>query len=338
MITVILYTRDDCHLCEQARLALNSLKNEIPHEVVLIDVDSNQELRQAYGFEVPVIEVGPYKLRAPITDQELRITLMAAQDRKNQLNSVGDPIYQDQVQRGQTWTSADTIAYWLSNHYLTLFNAIVLVYLGLPFLAPVLMKAGVNAPAALIYRIYSTMCHQFSFRSFFLFGEQVVYPREMAGVSGLLTFAEATGMGEGSTGQELLAARTFVGNDLIGYKIALCERDVAIWAGLLLFGVVFAMTGRRLPPLSLLLWVLIGIIPIGIDGVSQLLSQPPLSFYDYRESSPFLRVLTGGLFGIATAWFGYPMTEQAMAETRTIMATKLLRLRGSGSARRPTPG
>jgi len=327
MINVTLYSRTDCHLCEQAQADLVALQTEIPHNLTVIDVDSNPDLRRAYGVEVPVVEVGPYKLRAPFDLQELRITLMAAQDRREQLDSLGDAAYKQTVQNSQSWSSADGIAYWLSNHYLALFNFFVLIYLGLPVLAPVLMKAGLEAPAWVIYRVYSTMCHQLAFRSFFLFGEQLDYPRAVAGVKGLLTFAQATGLGEGTTAQELIAARTFVGNEVIGYKVALCERDVSIWGGLLLFGVIYSLTGRRLPALPWYLWLVIGIIPIGIDGVSQLLSQPPFNFYVFRESTPLLRVLTGGLFGVATAWFGYPMTEEAMAETRRIMATKRLRLR-----------
>ena len=58
----------------------------------------------------------------------------------------------------------------------------------------------------------------------------------------------------------------------------------------------------------------------------QLLSQPPLGLFPYRESTPFLRVLTGFLFGFSTAWFGYPLVEQTMAETRQIMADKWGRL------------
>jgi len=326
MITVTLYSRADCHLCEKALDDLKAIQADIAHHLVVIDVDSSPDLRRAYGFEVPVVEVGPYKLRAPFVEQELRITLMAAQDRKDQLDSIGDPTYLESVKRGQEWTKSDGIAYWLSNHYLALFNIFVLVYLALPFLAPTLMKVGFITPARIIYKVYSGMCHQWAFRSFFLFGEQVVYPRDAAHVNGLLTLAQSTGLGESSSAQDLIAAREFVGNERVGYKIALCERDVMIWAGLLLFGLVFGITGRRLPPLPWFLWILIGILPIGIDGVSQLLSQPPFSFYAFRESTPFLRSLTGGLFGFMTAWFGYPMTEQAMAETRRIMASKRLRL------------
>jgi len=338
MITVTLYSRADCHLCEQVHQDLLALQSEIPHKLVVIDVDSNPDFQRAYGLDVPVVEVGPYKLRAPFEKQELRITLMAAHDRKEQLDSIGGPEYQRLVQQGQSWTKADGFAYWLSNHYLAIFNLFVLVYLGLPILAPALMKVGWQTPAALIYRVYGTMCHQWAFRTFFLFGEQPDYPRAAAGVKGVLTFSQATGLGEGSTANELIAAREFIGNEKVGYKMALCERDIAIWGGILLFGLIYAISGRRLPALPWYLWLLIGILPIGIDGLTQLLSQPPLSFYPFRESTPFLRSLTGGLFGVTTAWFGYPMTELTMAETRRIMAAKLLRLKGSVLTHKPATG
>ena len=89
MITVTLYTRDDCHLCEQALLDLKSLESEIPHELIIVDIDGNKDLEIAYGIEVPVVETGPYKLKAPFDRTELRITLGAAQDRAQQLSRQG---------------------------------------------------------------------------------------------------------------------------------------------------------------------------------------------------------------------------------------------------------
>ena len=72
--------------------------------------------------------------------------------------------------------------------------------------------------------------------------------------------------------------------------------------------------------------MLIGLIPIGLDGFSQLFSQiewPWLSsILPYRESTPFLRVLTGGLFGLAVAWFTYPLIEESMSETRQFFIKK----------------
>ncbi len=327
MINVTLYSRKDCHLCNQAKTDLNSLQEQYPHQLVEIDVDSSNDLRRAYGFEVPVVEIGPYRLKAPIDRQELQMTLGAASDRNRHLEAINNPATAAALQQSQTWTKADGITYWFSRHYLAIFNLFVLIYVGLPFLAPVLMYTGAEAPARLIYRSYSLVCHQLAYRSFFLFGEQAVYPRAAAGVPGILSFQQATGINEQSTSQDLLAARNFIGNPQIGYKVALCERDVAIYGGILLFGILYAVTGRRIPPLPWYLWILIGIIPIGLDGFSQLFSQPPFNFIPFRESSPYLRTLTGALFGITTAWFGYPLVQETMNDTVRIMAEKKIRIK-----------
>ena len=45
------------------------------------------------------------------------------------------------------------------------------IYIGLPFAAPALMKAGATGPANVIYSAYSLTCHTFAFRSVFLFGD-----------------------------------------------------------------------------------------------------------------------------------------------------------------------
>jgi uncharacterized membrane protein len=62
------------------------------------------------------------------------------------------------------------------------------------------------------------------------------------------------------------------------------------------------------------LWILLGLFPIGLDGGSQLLSYLPFLHFPPRESTPLLRVLTGALFGIASAWFAYPYVQESMDE------------------------
>jgi uncharacterized membrane protein len=125
----------------------------------------------------------------------------------------------------------------------------------------------------------------------------------------------------------------------VGYKTALCQRDVAIYGAMLIFGVLFAITGRRFKSLPIWVWILLGVMPIALDGVSQLLGQwaamPELSFLQpifgwipVRESTPFLRTLTGFLFGFTTAWFGYPLIEDAMTDTRRLMTMKIAKIDG----------
>jgi uncharacterized membrane protein/glutaredoxin len=334
MLTVTLYTRPGCHLCEDAIADLQALQSEIPHRLVEIDIESQPELLEQYLVEIPVVKVGPYILKAPFDQRKLRMTLGAAQDRKQQLEQVGDKAYQKRVERGSQITKADRFSMWFSNHYLLVFNLFVIIYLGLPFLAPVLYRSGAELPAKVIYRIYGGLCHQLSYRSFFLFGEQPVYPRAKAGLDEYLSFQEATGLDESG----LVAARNFIGNDVVGYKVALCERDVAIYGAILIFGVIFSLTGRRWKSLPIWLWLLIGIAPIGIDGFSQLLGElfnnsnlEVLNFLGRllpdRESTPFLRTLTGFLFGFSTAWFGYPLVEETMRDARSLLATKFTQVK-----------
>jgi uncharacterized membrane protein len=325
MITVTLYSRANCELCNQAEQDLLSLQKEIPHQLAILDIDSDPALRDTFALEIPVVDAGPFRLKAPFTRQELKMTLGAAADRRSQLESINDKTFQVNTSGTQTIGRADKISYWITKHYLAIFNFFLILYIGIPFLAPILKKMGWNKPAEGIYRIYRPLCHQWAFRSFFLFGEQAYYPHAAAKIPDVLTFEQVSGITDlNDPGR--LQARVFEGNSLLGYKVALCERDVAIWSAMALFGLLYALTGRKLPKLHWLIWLIIGLGPIGLDGFSQLLSQIPNTFIQtllpYRESTPFLRSLTGFLFGLTTAWFMFPLIEESMVDTRILLARK----------------
>jgi len=329
MLTITLYTRKGCGLCEETKAHLAELAEELPHRLAEVDIEADAGLLKKYMTAIPVVEIGPYTLSAPITKEQLRVTLGAASDRRGQLDKIGDSSYEARVRRGLQVTTSDRISYWLSRHYLLVINLFMLLYVGLPFLAPALMKTGAELPARVIYTMYSPLCHQFGFRSFFLFGEQSYYPSAEADIKNVKTFEDITGYTNIGDPQSIdrLKARQFTGNETTGYKVALCERDVAIYLGILLFGLDSGITGKRLPPLHWSLWILIALGPIGLDGFSQVLSQFNFSWLSpvlaYRESTPFLRVLTGFLFGFGTAWFAIPYIEESMAETRQFFIKKL---------------
>lgn len=328
MLTVTLYTRPECRLCEQAKADLASLQEEVPHHLVEVNIEQDDALQKTYGFEIPVVEAGPYKLKAPITMQELSVTLNAAADRRGQLQNVDAEGYEKLIQRSHTVTTADRFSAWLARHYLALINLALMFYVGVPFLAPVLMKAGLPGAASVIYTVYSPLCHQFGFRSWFLFGEQAYYPLAEAHIPGVMDFETASGITgqHESTGLARLQARAFKGTETVGYKVALCERDVAIYASMIFFGLIYAASGRRIKSMHWLVWIVIALGPVGMDGFSQLISQipyPPIaSILPYRESTPFLRTLTGFLFGFTTAWFFYPQLEETMRETRNFYSKK----------------
>ena len=322
MLNVTLYTRKNCKLCDEVKANLNQLQSQYPHRLVEVDIDVDTVLVAKYGEVIPVVEVGPYTLKAPITRQKLQMTLGAASDRKNQLEQLRDPEYKMRIQKGQKVTTGDRVSFWIAKRYLLVLNLFMLLYGGLPFLAPTLAKLGAELPARAIYRIYSPLCHQFGFRSFFLYGEQAFYPLAEANMAGVKTFEQVTGIQnlDDPYSYTRFEARKYIGDESIGYKVALCERDVAIYLAILIFGIIFGLTGRRIKSLHWALWLLIGLAPIGLDGFSQLFSQFNwewlTSIVPYRESTPYLRALTGALFGLTTAWFAYPNIEESMNETR----------------------
>jgi uncharacterized membrane protein len=207
----------------------------------------------------------------------------------------------------------------------------ILVVLGLyaflPIAAPVMMHLGLTGPAKTIYTLYSPVCHQFSFRSWFLFGEQSAYPRESANIAGLTPYeaylpeVDAQTVPPPNTPANLkleLTSKSFIGDEKMGYKVAICQRDIAIYTALFLGGLIYMLPVVRkyLRPVPWWLYVLLGLLPIGIDGFSQLLSNPlpPLwttGLWPVRETHPFFRTITGALFGLMNAWLAFPYLEQS---------------------------
>ncbi len=151
MVNVTLYTRQNCHLCDETKADLESLQEKYPHRLVEIDIESDPALLSAHGEAVPVIEIGPYILKAPIRKHDLAMTIGAAADRQDQLQRTGDDLYRKRAERAQTLSGADKFSSWLSRRYMLVFTLIIFFYTGFPVLAPVLMKAGATIPANIIY-------------------------------------------------------------------------------------------------------------------------------------------------------------------------------------------
>ena len=57
MVTVTVYSRHGCHLCEIAEQTINSLRIDLEFSVEVLYIDDNEELEKLYGTEVPVIHI-----------------------------------------------------------------------------------------------------------------------------------------------------------------------------------------------------------------------------------------------------------------------------------------
>ena len=57
MVTVTVYSRQGCHLCEIAEKTLQELVEELAFTLEILFIDGNAELEKLYGTEVPVIHI-----------------------------------------------------------------------------------------------------------------------------------------------------------------------------------------------------------------------------------------------------------------------------------------
>lgn len=201
--------------------------------------------------------------------------------------------------------------FWLAKHWLAVFNFALLIYVGLPFLAPVLLYTGNEGAANALYRLYNNLCHQYPIRSWFLFGAQAAY----------------------RPGGTLLpdAAHKdpfFLGSPELGYKVAFCQRDVAIYASMVLGGLIFSLIRERwdVPPLPVWAYLVFGILPMGLDGGYQLFSQLVASIrpglLPIYESGPLARTVTGALFGLASIALVYPGIDEFFDDIQERLASR----------------
>ena len=163
-----------------------------------------------------------------------------------------------------------------------------------------------------IYKLYSLWCHQYPLSSWFVFGQRHFYNSkhffDLAGIEYVNSLSTSV-------------SQDFYGNPIMGWKIAYCQRDLAIFVGFFsasLFYCILRDQQFRILPAPLSLYLLFGLAPIAFDGLSQLLSQliSALPVLTSHESSPMLRTVTGFLFGSMNVWLAYPHLEAWMLAIR----------------------
>ena len=56
------YSRPECHLCEEAVIALRALQAELGYELRELDIDADEALQRAYFERIPVVELNGEEL------------------------------------------------------------------------------------------------------------------------------------------------------------------------------------------------------------------------------------------------------------------------------------
>lgn len=216
----------------------------------------------------------------------------------------------------------------LSRYWMLWFSLLYGLYVGLPFLAPLLMQWGAELPARLIYTIYSFLCHQLPERSYFLFGPRVSY-----------SLTEIQAAWQATSNPMIL--RQFIGSPEMGWKVAWSDRMVSMFTSILFFAWLWWPLRRRIRQLHWIGLILLA-FPLAVDGTTHLVSDLfglhagfrytndwlaaltnhalPASFYlgdAWGSFNALMRLITGALFGLGIVWFGFPYLDQVFqAQTK----------------------
>lgn len=212
------------------------------------------------------------------------------------------------------------------------------VFNGLPFLAPVFMKLGWEAPGRALYFLYGLMCHQMAQRSFFLFGPGGFQMYSIAELS-----IDLSGL---SPAASMLALRQIWGSADIGWKVAWSDRMVYMYVSPLLVAIIYGFLRKRGPvrPLSVGAFLAL-LLPMALDGGSHWLSDIagigqgfrdsnlwlatltnhilPASFYAGDALGSFnslMRLVSGVSFGVAIGGLLFPWIDLSMAHAEPALA------------------
>src|SRR5262245_6506430 len=83
-VRVVMYTRQGCHLCEDARRLLECQQRQYGFALAAIDVDTDADLTARYGLEVPVVTVdGKVRFRGIVNEHLLERLLRNLASRLN---------------------------------------------------------------------------------------------------------------------------------------------------------------------------------------------------------------------------------------------------------------
>ena len=228
------------------------------------------------------------------------------------------------------------IALGFARHWLIVFNLLIAVWVGLPWLAPVFLHWGWGRAANAVYSFYAFQCHQLPERSFFLFGAKPMY-----------ALVEIQFAWQNTTDPSVL--RQWIGNVVMGWKVAWSDRMVSMYTSLLLASIVYPLVRKRIRPL--LLWGFALLLhPMLVDGGAHMISDLaglgqgfrdtnlwlvaltgnifPSTFYAGDALGSFnswMRLITGVLFGIAMIWLAYPVLDRFFADYALMIENKFRR-------------
>lgn len=205
-------------------------------------------------------------------------------------------------------------------HALAVYIVFTLVFMLPTIGAPVAALTGNDALAAALYSAAAPLCHQWIYRSHCIFSTQsgwVIDDCIPAGHEGRVVIATkytpAThaydGVFEYSRQQVGHNRAEYVERDgMAGYKLAVCTRDAAMYLGMLTAALLFALIHTRIRGVPHIGYLLLGLVPMGIDGTAQL--------FGLWESTQLSRILTGAIAGLTVGLYIVLLLNEMFAQSK----------------------
>jgi hypothetical protein len=67
-----LYSRPGCHLCDEMKNVVESVRSRVPLTIEVVDISTDQALTDLYGLEIPVLMIdGKKAAKYRLTEREL---------------------------------------------------------------------------------------------------------------------------------------------------------------------------------------------------------------------------------------------------------------------------
>jgi uncharacterized membrane protein len=98
------------------------------------------------------------------------------------------------------------------------------------------------------------------------------------------------------------------------FQVGICERDLALYGGMGLAGMVYGVLRQRVRPLPVRVWIVL-VAPLVLDGLTQLLG--------LRTSNWELRTLSGLLAAGGSVWLVYPHLHRGFSEVEESAGSQL---------------
>ena len=90
MITLTIYSRPGCHLCDEMKDVVRRVAQSVPLQLEEIDISTSRELEDRYGLEIPVLLVeGKKAAKYRIGEEDLRRVLAGRAQRAGGAGEAG---------------------------------------------------------------------------------------------------------------------------------------------------------------------------------------------------------------------------------------------------------